>query len=149
MVRWGRTYMRPVCCDCRVWDWTSDAFCRSRCYQSLWTRCKQAPVYLGDMVKGERARAFNVIVSPAAERIVCADQSLFQRVLNSFSHFHLFRGSCPLTSLPLPGSLTTVNCSSLYFSNAGLADSRALGSSTVSFLMSDDVSFRSLGDIGR
>ena len=41
-----------------------------------------------------------------------------------------------LTLLLLPGSLTVVNCSSLYVLNAGLADSRMFRSSGVRALMS-------------
>lgn len=41
-----------------------------------------------------------------------------------------------LTSCPFSGNFTVVNCSSLYFSNAGVREGRRSGSSDVNVLMS-------------
>lgn len=56
--------------------------------------------------------------------------------LSTFEIPRQMASSFGLTFVLLPGSLTVVNCSSLYFWKAGVIESRSLGSLTVNFLTS-------------
>lgn len=65
------------------------------------------------MIESKRALALEVVVSSLSKRVVGADQDLAPHcqtlpILPTYVE-------CSLTFFPLPGSLTVVNCSSLYF----------------------------------
>ena len=93
--------------------------------------------HLCHVVESKGALALNVIISGILKGVVCADQNLCLRIRASLSFsFQKSKVLHLLTLMLLPGSLTVVNCSSLYFLNAGFADSRRLRSSGVKAFIS-------------
>lgn len=81
------------------------------------------------MVECERALALDVEVASVAEGIVGADYDLVLRSAQT-----LMQRACSgrsRTGWLLPGSVTVVNCSSLYLSSAGPSDWRELSPAIV------------------
>ena len=91
-------------------------------------------LYLGYVIECERALALGVEVSSVFQGIVWTYQDLYLPSDTEFVRLVVEKGRHAF--LELPGSLTVVNCSSLYFLKAGLADSSRLRSSEVKALIS-------------
>lgn len=135
--------MRSLCSESMVWGRTSEAFCAA--FSDLvglpcshWEVGGEGEPYLCDMIECERALALDVEVSSVFESVVGTYQDLQVAFRQPRSIYQFGSKSGMHTSLEPPGSLTVVNCSSLYFLNAGSADSSRLRSSGVRALMSGD-----------
>ena len=87
------------------------------------------------MIESERSGAFDIKVSSVFEGVIRAYQDLFPTVRFLLPYTEDPMGVY-LTVFDPPGSLTEVNCSSLYFLNAGRADSSKVLSSGVKAFIS-------------
>ncbi len=93
------------------------------------------------MIESKRALALDIIIPILAQRVVGADDDLNPPPPTSSSEQTISQPRAARirsrrTVFPLSGSLTVVNCSSLYCLNAGRADWSREGSSVVRALRS-------------